>query len=251
MWGAGEDRRATSPIKPEEGLSACHRASQALAAAARALTLQWQEHFGYVVQVAESFTVSEQFAGTCYKAAGWESVGFSEGNTRHRADFYVPNERPKRLWLKELVAAGRKTLCALNFRIGGVLTLTAMAIFCGACGISQIARFATRLCPKQRARLGIPRKTGKQAFYRVPSYSVINQVLKRMDAEEFARRLCPWLQAAAGTLPGALALDGKTITADALHCQKETARLIVEKGGDFPLQIKANFLAISLASLAR
>ena len=138
-----------------------------------------------------------------------------------------------------------------EFRIGGVFTLTAMAILCGACDISQIARFATRLRPKQRAHLGMPRKTGTQAFYRVPSYSVFYQVLKRMDAEEFARRLCSWLQAAAGTLPGALALDGKTITADALHCQKETARLIVEKGGDFPLQIKANFLAISLASLAR
>ena len=35
-------------------------------------------------------------------------------------------------------------------------------------------------------------------------------------------------------------LDGKTITADPLHCQKETARIIVEKGGDYLLQIKGN-----------
>jgi hypothetical protein len=306
-----------------------------LAAAARALPLQWQEHFGYRVLVAESFTDPEQFAGTCYKAAGWEPVGFSEGNTRHWADFYVPNERPKRLWLKELVPGSRKTLGALKlpesavgalvaapsgtlplslpqmsslfevfrlmadprtrgaqFRIGGVLTLTAMAVLSGACDINQVARFATRLRPKQRAHIGMPRKAGTEAFYRVPSYSVIYQVLKRMDAEEFARRLCGWLQRAAGTLPTALALDGKmirdqigmitlaehedgspyaialmdqkegtercelaaaqellktlpaldgkTITADALHCQKETARIIVEKGGDYLLQIKAN-----------
>jgi predicted transposase YbfD/YdcC len=30
------------------------------------------------------------------------------------------------------------------------------------------------------------------------------------------------------------------ITADALHCQKTTARAIVEKGGDDLLQLKAN-----------
>ncbi len=121
-----------------------------------------------------------------------------------------------------------------EFRIGGVLTLTAMAILCGACDISQIARFATRLRPKQRAHLGMPRKTGTQAFYRVPSYSVFYQVLKRMDAGEFARRLCSWLQAAAGTLPGALALDGKTIAADALHCQIRDCPAYRGKGGRLP-----------------
>ena len=36
------------------------------------------------------------------------------------------------------------------------------------------------------------------------------------------------------------ALDGKLITADPLHCQRKTARVIVEKGGDCLLQIKGN-----------
>jgi predicted transposase YbfD/YdcC len=35
-------------------------------------------------------------------------------------------------------------------------------------------------------------------------------------------------------------LEGKTVTADPLHCQKETARIIVEKGGEYFLQIKGN-----------
>ena len=76
-------------------------ASQALAAACRALPAQWQERFGYRVLLAESFTDPESYAGTSYKASGWERVGLSEGNSRHRADFYVPNGRPKRLWMKE------------------------------------------------------------------------------------------------------------------------------------------------------
>jgi len=44
--------------------------------------------------------------------------------------------------------------------------------------------------------------------------------------------------AAADLLEKLPALDGKIITADPLHCQRKTARLIVEKGGDFLLQIK-------------
>lgn len=39
---------------------------------------------------------------------------------------------------------------------------------------------------------------------------------------------------------GLPALDDKIVTADALHCQKTTARIIVEKGGDYLLQIKGN-----------
>src|SRR5579864_245508 len=77
-------------------------ASQALAAATRALAAQWQERFGYRPLIAESFTDPESYSGTCYKASGWEPVGMTEGNSRHRADFFMPNERPKRLWLKEL-----------------------------------------------------------------------------------------------------------------------------------------------------
>lgn len=36
------------------------------------------------------------------------------------------------------------------------------------------------------------------------------------------------------------ALDGKIVTADALHCQRATARVIAEKGGDYLVQIKGN-----------
>lgn len=310
-------------------------ASQALAAACRALPEQWQQRFGYRPLIAESFTDLEAYAGTCYKASGWEPVGFSAGHRRHRADYFQPGERPKRLWLKELSAAARATARALrlppecaaavvaaphgllplnaaqqrslfavlcgapdprarncHFRIGPVLTIVAMALLAGARQISEIARFATRLTPKQRAAVWLPRKKGTRAFYEVPGYSVFREVLTRMDPEAFARLLSGWLTAQAGALPGVLALDGKmireiigmvslvevedgspvamavmdqkeatercelkvgqqliasvsslegkTVTADPLHCQKETARGIVEKGGEYFLQIKGN-----------
>jgi hypothetical protein len=310
-------------------------ASQALGAALRALPQQWIQRFGYRPLLAESFTDPEAYAGTCYKAANWQAVGMSAGYSRHRADFYVPNERPKRLWLYELDPHARQHLRAreapencrgglvpspsgvlpikaqqmdgllevfrkapdprqrnTRYRTGPVLTLIAMALLAGRREIAEIVRFAQTLTHPQRRRLGLPLKKGAKAFYQVPGYSVFYQVLTRMDPEAFAQRLSQWLLARAGALPQALAMDGKMIrdhiglltlaqhedgapqaiaiydqkegtercelsaasalleqlpaldekmiTADPLHCQRKHARLIVEKGGDYLLQIKGN-----------
>jgi hypothetical protein len=310
-------------------------ASQTLAAAMRALPEQWRQQFGYRPLLAESFTDPEAYCGTCYKASNWEAVGWSAGYSRHRADFYVFNDRPKRLWMRELSPNARKHLRALDlpadcqsaviappsgvlpfkqqemdslhelfckapdprdrntrFRTGPVLTLIAMALLAGRRDIAEIARFATSLTQAQRRRLTLPLKKGTRRFYQVPSYSVFYQVLTRMDPQAFAKLLSDWLFIRAGALPKALALDGKMIrdhiglltlaehedgapqalavydqkegtkrcelsaaeallekmpsldgkiiTADPLHCQRQHARAIVEKGGDYLFQIKAN-----------
>lgn len=229
-------------------------ASQTLGAALRVLPEQWQERFGYRPLLAESFTDPEAYAGTCYKASNWEAVGLSAGYSRHRADFYIPNERPKKLWLRPLSADPRQQLRALEvpeacraglgaapsgtlpvkaeelgslrevfgqapdprddntrYRIGPVLTLIALALLAGRREIAEIARFATTLRQPQRRRLGLPRKKGTRGFYQVPGYGVFYQVLTRMDPEAFATLLNGWLQSRAGTLPAALALDGKMI----------------------------------------
>jgi hypothetical protein len=310
-------------------------ASQAMGAALRALADHWGEAFGYRPLLAETFTDPEAYGGTCYKASNWDPVGWSEGYSRHRADFYIANERPKKLWLRELAPRARAHLRAVqlpqasragliappsgvlpvtqpqmkslgdvfrhapdprapntHFRIGPVLTLIAMALLAGRRDIAEIVRFATTLTPAQRRQLGLPRKHGTRAFYKVPGYGVFYALLTRMDAEAFAALLSQWLWARAGTLPQALAMDGKMIrdhiglltlaqhedgspqalavydqkeatprceqtaaaaliqslpaldnqiiTADPLHCQRKTARAIVEKGGDYLLQIKGN-----------
>ena len=310
-------------------------ASQTLAAAVRALPDHWQQTFGYRPLLAESFTDPEAYAGTCYKASNWEPVGYSAGYSRHRADFYVDNEHPKRLWLRALDPQARQLLRSAvlpadcqpgviappsgvlpvdqpqlaslfevlqrapdprakntRYRIGAVLTLVALGLLAGRRDIAELARFARTLRPNQRRLLGLPRKAGTKAFYQVPAYAVFYQVLTRLDSEAFAALLLAWLQARAGTLPQALALDGKmirdhlglltlaqhedgapqavavydqkegtarceqvvathllqglpaldgkTVTADPLHCQKANARAIVEKGGEFLFQIKGN-----------
>ena len=128
---------------------------------------------------------------------------------------------------------------------------------------------------------------------KVPSYSAIYNLLRQLDVDQFAEHLSLWLQQHTGSLPAALALDGKfirdtvgivcladhetgvpramakaskkegegkdcelkaaqrmirrekdltntVITADPLHCQRETARDIVSRGGEFILQVKDN-----------
>lgn len=318
-------------------------ASQTLAAALRALPTQWRECHGYRPLLAETFTDPEAYCGTCYKASNWEPVGFSAGYSRHRADFYVPNERPKRLWLFALDPQARAQLRApappedcrsgvgaaptgvlplsqpqmlsllelfrlapdprgknVHFRIGAVLTVLAMAILAGRREFAEFARFAQSLSQHQRHLLGLPRKKDRKAFWQVPSYSVFYDVVGGMDSDRFAALLSGWLQAHAGELPAALALDGKMIrdhiglltlaqhadgapqalalydqkegtarcelsaaadlvaklppiddkiiTADALHCQRPTARGLVEKGGEYCLQIKANQPSLLRAS---
>ncbi len=310
-------------------------ASRVLGAATKALPEQWRTLFGYVPVLAETFTDIESFEGTCYKASGWEALGETRGYSRHRADFYVPHDRPKKLWVKPL----RKTACAILcspvlaepyqdgakssahgvmplkakqmmslhehlcaigdpragnriFHIGAVLAIVAMALLSGYRDIAQIHRFGQRLTQAQRKALGLPRKAGK-AFYRVPGYKTYYHLLGKLDPDVLASHLSEWLRAHQGQLPASLAMDGKmirrtvgtvclvdhetgvpeamatmsmkegegerceiktaqrlikqipdlsgrTITADALHCQVETAQEIVSRGGDFVLQVKDN-----------
>ena len=87
-------------------------ASQALAAALRALPEQWQAAFRYAPVLAETFTDPEAHAGTCYRASGWQPLGFTAGFGRHRRDFYVNHQHPKCLWIHELAPQARARLCA-------------------------------------------------------------------------------------------------------------------------------------------
>jgi hypothetical protein len=51
----------------------------------------------------ESFVDLEWFRGTAYKASGWQAVGTTAGFKRVAQDFYEAHERPKQLFVKELV----------------------------------------------------------------------------------------------------------------------------------------------------
>jgi hypothetical protein len=67
------------------------------------LSADWQQRYGHPVVVAETFVDPEQFRGTTYRCSGWIELGSTRGWGRCGQDFYVAHDRPKQLWVKELV----------------------------------------------------------------------------------------------------------------------------------------------------
>jgi hypothetical protein len=117
------------------------------------------------------------------------------------------------------IASLHATLCGVpdprasnrSFHIGSILSIVAMAIFSGHYNLVQIVRFANRLRNDQRRELGLPRFSPDSSYRKIPSYKVFYNLLRKLDVDAFARILSHWLAEQSGTLPTALALDGKFI----------------------------------------
>ena len=87
-------------------------ASAVLTASVRDLPRQWEECFGYRPLLAETFTDPESHAGTCYKAADWNPVGFSGRDGHHYADNFPKPLGAKKLWIKLLNPQAKTLLCS-------------------------------------------------------------------------------------------------------------------------------------------
>jgi hypothetical protein len=67
------------------------------------LSDNWQEHWGHPLALAESFVDPQLYQGTAYKVSGWSKLGDTAGWKRSAEDFYQKHERPKQIWVRELV----------------------------------------------------------------------------------------------------------------------------------------------------
>jgi hypothetical protein len=145
-----------------------------------------------------------------------------------------------------------------SFHIGAVLSIVAMAIFSGHLNLVQIVRFGNRLRREQRLALGLPRFKPNSSYRKVPSYKVYYSLLRKLDVDRFAQCLSQWLAKHSGTLPAALALDGKFIRdtvgivcmvdhengvpramaraskkeGEGEHCELKVAQRLIENQGD-------------------
>ena len=72
------------------------------------LSADWESTWGHPVALAESFVDPEHYRGTAYKVSGWSQLGHTRGWKRSAVDFYEPHDRPKQVWVRELV----KRACA-------------------------------------------------------------------------------------------------------------------------------------------
>lgn len=87
-------------------------ASRVLGLCSRRLSQDWEASFNYPVLVEESFVDPERFSGACYRAAGWEALGQTQGYRRHHRDFYQDDGHPKELWVRALHPKARQWLSA-------------------------------------------------------------------------------------------------------------------------------------------
>jgi hypothetical protein len=67
------------------------------------LSSDWESCWGHPVALAESFVDPEYYRGTAYKVSGWSQLGNTRGWKRSAVDFYEPHNRPKQVWVRELV----------------------------------------------------------------------------------------------------------------------------------------------------
>lgn len=102
-----------------------------------------------------------------------------------------------------------------TFPCWSLLVFIAMALFAGRDNLAAIQRYGRFLTQAQRGWLGFRLKKDS-AFRKVPSYTALRNLLTQCDPHQLAECLNQWLQANIGTLPRALAIDGKWIRDRAL-----------------------------------
>jgi hypothetical protein len=90
--------------------------SRVLRLALDRLSADWQQRYGHPVLVVETFVDPDQFDGTVYSAHGWEEVGLTDGWGRRRRDYYVQHDKPKRLFVREVVKNARRSLQAEHLK---------------------------------------------------------------------------------------------------------------------------------------
>lgn len=76
------------------------------------LSADWQQSWGHPLALAETFVDPHLYQGTAYKASGWVRLGQTAGWKRSAEDFYQKHDRPKQIWVRELVPKACRKLCA-------------------------------------------------------------------------------------------------------------------------------------------
>jgi hypothetical protein len=114
-------------------------ASRALGLNLERLSADWQAKYGHPIVMVESFVDPEWFRGTAYKVTGWEAQGSTAQYWRVREDFYEAHDRPKQLFVRELVKHARRGLRArqLPARWGGAGTDHPAPLSAGGGGLAQ------------------------------------------------------------------------------------------------------------------
>jgi hypothetical protein len=199
------------------------------------LASDWQARYGHPVLVVETFVDPEQFQGTVYTAQGWQELGSTDGFGRHRRDFYVAHDKPKRLFARELVPNARRSLQAERLKpaLAQVEKKAGARCYSKAAELRTLAghfddlpdyrtrtesyppkalatlMLARRLTQNQRRALGV--RPSPDGHFPAPSQSTFSRFLAGIDAKALQERVLQ-IQARVRGQPSAhelIVVDGK------------------------------------------
>ena len=88
-------------------------ASHVLSLAAAALERDWPVHYGAEPVLLETLVDRNRYAGTCYRAANWISVGLTQGRGRMDRSGQAQGER-KEIFVYPLRRDWRRQLCGAD-----------------------------------------------------------------------------------------------------------------------------------------
>ena len=80
------------------------------------LSADWRAQYGHPILVVETFVDPEEFCGTVYTANNWVELGLTDGWGRKQRDYYVKHDKPKRLFVRELVPQACRSLQAEHLK---------------------------------------------------------------------------------------------------------------------------------------
>ena len=225
-------------------------ASKVLALTTQRLSADWQAVYGHPVVLAETFVDPTRFAGTSYRAAGWQYLGDTRGFARHHRR-YVQHGQPKGCWARPLRPESPAMLAATflptTFWKGAVISVNFNALnWTGPGGLRE--RLAAIADPRhrrgvrhavdqvlllalaavvagQRTYVAISdwiqdlRPEQRALFgcrrwgttYKVPSEPTIRRVLQQVDADQVDAGFTAWLDAEQRRVGDAIAVDGKSV----------------------------------------
>lgn len=137
---------------------------------------------------------------------------YQKALNRHSPERDLPLKKTQvdslRDWMRERVPDPRAR--NRKFPLSSLLALVTMGLLAGRRNLAEIQRYGQFLTATQRQWLGWPRK--KDACTRpAPSYKALYNLLGKLDPHVLAEAINGWLQHHHGTLPKALAVDGKWV----------------------------------------
>jgi hypothetical protein len=252
------------------GVAVPNLASRVLGLCTRRLSADWERVWGHPILLAETFVDPARYAGTCYRAAGWQTLGATRGFARCRGG-WTHHGRPKQVWVRELVPGARVQLgdpCAaapltrrmakmkldpptltslfevlrqvpeprqrrgLRHRKLNLLAIAVVATLCGARSLEAMAQWARQCSQAEMERLRCRRSPGTGRF-EAPSEPTLRRFLQRIDAAAVDALVGPWLTRLSLRPGAAVALDGKTLRGARRkdHSQVHLLSLVVQSSG--------------------